>query len=140
MNHHKHQKKPVEHFDDLEWGYYPISEEYNSGGCQGCSLADIDVTPEQQLRIDIRDNNSLQRGGNNPMEFMEKPAYTQYEVGTGCYNPNCHCQDCQGDCMCNLPGGSMLSSLASKGVWYWLFILALVWLVYKMFIKRQSRR
>ena len=106
----EHYGNPV-----LTWGYYPLSEDYNLGGCAGGACGEVgpDMLPidlSAQARADERQNTMVQRGCNNPIEFQNIPAYTQYVVGTGCYNNECKCKDCHSDCLCDNKGNRVANS------------------------------
>lgn len=104
------QNNVTENFDNLEWGYYPISEDYNSGGCIGACEPEY-VSELDRLRVTESQCNMEQRAGNNPIFYENIPAYTQYETGIGCYNSKCKCRNCQGMCSCGkAPTSTMPSS------------------------------
>ena len=147
-----------EHYGNprLIWGYYPLSADYNLGGCVGdmCGPGGIPVDPEAQARAHERTIGMEQRGGNNPIQFQQQPAYTQHEVGTGCYNANCHCKDCHSDCLCDkkgnllgdsgravtfAPQGMMNQGMMNQGMedaFTWISYIALALVIYKLFLKR----
>ena len=126
----------------LVWGYYPVSEDYNSGGCIGnCGQAQpadsIAAIKAQQRLIGM-----VHRGGNNPFKFQEIPAYTQYEVGTGCYNPNCMCDNCHGDCLCERGAANMtnipnIANLFENNTFKFIGLAVLAYFIYNLFIKRR---
>jgi len=152
-----------EHYGNpqLAWGYYPLSADYNSGGCVGnmCGPDMLPIDPTAQALAAERTQSMEQRGGNNPIEFQNQPAYTQHEVGTGCYNANCHCKDCHSDCMCDKHGHLIGNSgravtmnphpyggfmgfgmNLNKGIEHaftWISYIALAWFVYNLFLKRR---
>lgn len=151
-----------EHYGNphLVWGYYPLSADYNSGGCVGdmCGPGQLPVDPAAQALAAERKSTMEQRGGNNPIEFQQYPAYTQHEVGTGCYNANCNCKNCHYDCMCDKHGhlvgnsgrkvtmnphaalGSMFGLSMNQGMQdalTWIMYIALAWFVYKLLFKRR---
>lgn len=94
----------------LVWGYYPLSADYNSGGCMGtCGPAEI-ASDFDAARGESQSKSMVQRGGNNAFHFKQHPGYTQYVVGTGCYNNNCHSYNCNGDSLCDHKGNFMSHS------------------------------
>jgi hypothetical protein len=154
-----HGENVKEHYGNprLVWGYYPLSADYNSGGCVGnmCGPDQLPIDPVAQARAHERTQTVEQRGGNNPIDFQEMPAYTQHEVGTGCYNANCHCKDCHYDCMCDdhghLVGNSgrkvtinphpfnMIPQLPHgvEDAFTWLAYIAIAVFLYKLIFKRK---
>lgn len=144
-------KKLVEKYGNpyLEWGYYPISADYNSGGCVGnCGAAQI-ATDADAARGAANDMAMVQRGGNNAFNFRQHPGYTQHVVGTGCYNPKCHCYNCQGDCVCddqyNFVAHSPRDPIQAiqgftEGVEHaftWIGFIAIAYFAYKLLFKKR---
>lgn len=147
------ENKLIEQYGNpkLVWGYYPLSAEYNSGGCtRGCgSLQPAD--PVSVARAQERKLGMEQRGGNNSFDFQEIPTYTQHQVGTGCYNPNCHCDNCHGDCLCDQQGSILANSgrgpihaiskrivsTSTNDALTWIAMIALFYFIYKLFLKRR---
>lgn len=137
----------------LVWGYYPLSADYNSGGCVGGCGPASPANAMAVARGAASKKNMEQRGGNNAFQFEQHPGYTQHEVGTGCYNPNCHCPNCQGNCICDKKGGllslntrdplALLSGLGGNGsngsndVFTWLGMIAVAYFAYNLFFKRR---
>lgn len=140
----------------LVWGYYPLSADYNSGGCVGGCGPTPPADPIAVARGEASKMTMEQRGGNNAFHFQQHPGYTQHEVGTGCYNPNCHCPNCQGDCLCSKNGDFMsfsprdplqlLSGLVGgsneggNDALTWIAMIALAYFAYNMVFKRLLRR
>lgn len=138
----------------LVWGYYPLSADYNSGGCVGgCGPAQL-ASDFDAARGAASKMNMEQRGGNNAFHFRQHPGYTQHVVGTGCYNPNCHCYNCHGDCVCDhqykfkshsprdpISGvGGAVQGLMNEGMedaFTWLGMIALAYFAYNLFFKRK---
>lgn len=132
----------------LTWGYYPISADYNLGGCgEGCESSEP-IDELSYVRARERKLGMEQRGGNNPMEFHKQVDYTKYEVGTGCYNPKCKCHNCHGNCFCekqnntNTHNSNELRILqyADDGIgdaFTWIGMIALTYFIYKLFFKRK---
>ncbi len=89
----------------LHHGYYEDSSDYNTGGCN-FEPHTGPATCDDIARANERKTNMEQRAGNNPFVFEEIPkfAHQGFVVGTGCMNPECHCKNCQGDCLCQQDG------------------------------------
>lgn len=119
-------------------GPYPMSDEYNAGGCWDSGAApNVPEGPIARIQ-----KNLIARGGNNPIfpeQAKEKGLYFQdymhcgppadpgpfdsgYEMecttqnvyGIGCSNPKCKCDSCQGMCKCDqtgkqLPGSALMA-------------------------------
>ena len=150
----------------LVWGYYPLSTEYNSGGCMGSCGSPKLPTEFDAARGEAMKDSMEQRGGNNAFHFMQHPGYTQHEVGTGCYNPNCHSPNCHGDSLCYKNGtplslsprdplkysmnsngngnGNMTSvdmdidmNQGMEDALTWIGMIAVAYFAYNLFIKRR---
>ena len=98
----------------LDWGQYPLEAQADMGGCygdEGLALPPVDEEAAQRRSHYLA--NMSQRAGNNPHQFENCPERLKYEVGTGCMNPACMCQNCQGNCMCT-KGAAYKSAMMSK--------------------------
>lgn len=147
------EDKLIENYGNprLIWGYYPLSADYNSGGCIGGCGVPLSADPLDIARAAERKLGMEQRGGNNPFDFQEQQAYTQHEVGTGCYNTNCKCNNCHGDCLCDNNGAIIANNglgpiVASPNTntyddqndaLTWLGMIALAYFIYKLLFKRK---
>ena len=137
----------------LVWGYYPLSADYNSGGCVGGCGPAPPASPINVARAEASKMAMEQRGGNNAFKFQQHPGYTQHEVGTGCYNPNCYCPNCNGDCLCSKDGkfmsfsprdplqivGGAIDNIfnSQNDAVTWLGMIALAYFVYNILFKRK---
>jgi len=86
--------------ENLEWGVYPVGLEFDAGGsCDEACIAPAAVAADV-ARGNYYKRNMEQRGNNNPYLYETVPQRLRYAYGTGCMNPDCKCQNCQGSCMC----------------------------------------
>ena len=138
----------------LVWGYYPLSADYNNGGCVGgCGESPL-PTSFDAARGAASKKAMVERGGNNALHFRQTPGYTQHVVGTGCYNSNCHSPNCHGDSLCHADGSPLslsprdpinavsgaVNGMMNQGMedaFSWLGMIALVYFGYNLFIKRR---
>jgi len=86
--------------ENLEWGVYPVGLEFDAGGsCDEASIAPAAVAADVARGVYYK-RNMEQRANNNPYLYEAVPQRLRYAYGTGCMNPDCKCQNCQGSCMC----------------------------------------
>ena len=136
----------------LTWGNYPLSAQHNSGGCPGgCQLPKVNDCAQKSQKAHERNMGMEQRGGNNPFDFQDAPLFTQHEVGTGCYNSKCKCDNCHGDCLCDSKGDVLVNNgigpiMHSNNFEHndgnqndalnWLMMIGLAYFIYNLFFKR----
>jgi len=124
----------------LDWGVYPLGEQYDDGGCPAGGRIDR-PSASQRARVAHYKHNMEQRGGNNPYEFEACPQRLRYEVGTGCMNPGCMCHNCQGDCKCTKQGGLVEGfSVLGKDMKFWIVAIAVAYLFYYYMMKKPGRK
>lgn len=136
----KEQYGPVR----LDWGVYPMGEQYDMGGCHAGAGDGGDMmhgpSHEEEARVAHYKHNMEQRGGNNPYQFEACPERLRYEVGTGCMNPGCMCHNCQGDCKCTRQGRLTEGfSVLGHDLKFWLIAGLVAYLVYH-FMSKKSRK
>lgn len=83
----------------LGWGVYPLEDE----PCNDCDYTTRLVPPDPLMvdKYDSYKSKMAQREGNNTYFFQDRPDYTKYNVGIGCYNDSCQCDKCHGSCFCD---------------------------------------
>lgn len=127
----------------LDWGTYPMGLQHDSGGCPAPGAAASPASPEELARVAQRQANTSMRGGNNPYQFEKCPSQLRYEIGTGCMNPACQCQNCQGDCKCTKGGaiveGFLGGMLGGQSPQFWLVAVIVAVLVY-MYLNGKPKR